>query len=212
MNTKIIILFGAFVLIALVIALPKQESLFAGILITYIGFIFLNMYPFNQRFHLPAAALPIILFAAVGCIGYGWGSIIYNSHGSPPGIIFFLGALLLLISFTGWVLCLGDWFSKIAAKGLFAESVSTDGVYALVRHPQVLFSLLLLIGIDLYFWSNWLAMTTPLWIIGFVSYAALEEKMELVPRFEDEYLSYCDTTPGIFPNRSSIAVFMKQYE
>ena len=73
------------------------------------------------------------------------------------------------------------------------------------------FSLLLLIGFDLYYWSEALAWTTLLWIIGLVSYAALEEKLELIPRFGEEYLTYCDTTPGIFPNKSSIKRFFESY-
>lgn len=212
MSIKRNILLSTLILVVLVIAVPKPEDLFAGILISYIGFMFLNMYPFSFKFHLPRIIIFFVTVAAVLGIGYGWGTILHISHGTAPGIITFFGALLLVISCAGWVICLMDWFFNIKSQGLVSESLYTKGMYALIRHPQVFFSLLLLIGFDFYFWSKALTCTTPLWIIGFVSYAALEEKFELVPRFGEEYLTYCDTTPGIFPNKSSISRFLANYK
>lgn len=212
MSTKRNILLSALILVALVIAVPKPEKLFVGILVSYIGFMFLNMYPFCFRFHLPGIIIFFVTAAAVLGIGYGWGTILHNSHGTAPGIVTFFGALLLVISCAGWVMCLMDWFVNIKSQGLVSESLYTKGMYALVRHPEVFFSLLLLIGFDLFYWSKALAWTTPLWMIGFVSYAAFEEKLELVPRFGEEYLTYCDTTPGILPNKSSISRFFGNYK
>lgn len=205
------LLFSTLILIGSMIAVPKPENLFMGILISYIGFMLLNMYPFCFKFHIPKIIIIFVIVFSVLCIGYGWGTIIHNSQGTPPGIVTFFGALVLIISCAGWAMCLMDWIVTIKSHGLVSESLYIKRTYALIRHPQVFFSLLLLIGFDLYYWSEALAWTTLLWIIGLVSYAALEEKLELIPRFGEEYLTYCDTTPGIFPNKSSIKRFFESY-
>lgn len=201
-----------FIIISLVIAVPKTDSLFFGIFIAYIGFAFLNIFPFKLKFNLPKMVINLLLIAAVFCIGYGWGVIINMSHGIAPGTAIFFGAFLILVSFSGLILTLIDWSLSIERDGPVSSSVFLKGTYALVRHPQVLFSILFLIGLDLYFWSVGLTWTIPLWIIGFVSYAALEEKMEMVPRFGEKYLDYCEKVPGIVPVGSSIASFFNQFK
>ena len=200
-----------FIIISLVISVPKTDSLFSGILIAYIGFVFLNIYPFNLKFHLPKGLMYILLIAAVLCIGYGWGVIINMSQGIAHGAVIFVGVIFILAAFTGLILSLVDWSLNIKRKGPVGASVFLKGTYALVRHPQVLFSTLFLVGLDLYFWSAALTWTTPLWIIGFVSYAALEEKMEMVPRFGEKYLNYCEKVPGIVPAISSFSSFIRQF-
>lgn len=205
------ILIVFFVIISLVISVPKIDSLFSGILTAYIGFVFLNIYPFNLKFNFPKGLMYFLLIAAVLCIGYGWGIIVNMSHGVPHGAVIFVGVILILASFTGLILSLVDWSLNIKRKGPAGASVFLNGTFALVRHPQVLFSTLFLVGMDLYFWSAALIWTTPLWIIGFVSYAALEEKMEMVPRFGEKYLNYCEKVPGIVPALSSISSFLNQF-
>jgi len=208
-NHTILVLF--FIIIALVLSVPKAESLFTGIFITNIGTVFLNIYPFKLKFNLPNIVINLLLIAAVLCIGYGWAIIINMSHGNAPGVALFCGVIFILFSFTGLVLSLIDWSSNIKRKGPISSSVFQNGTYALVRHPQVLFSILLLIGMDLYFWSVGLMWTMALWIIGFISYAALEEKMEMVPNFGEKYLEYCEKVSGIVPTRSSISTFLNQF-
>ena len=199
------------VIFSLIVAIPKRESLFDGILITYIGFVFLNGYPFNMKLKIPPVILYLVIVLSVLCIGYGWGTIFYMSQGVPPVVVQIFGIFFLALASVGWTVSIFDWTFRITNTGPRSDSVCSQGMYALVRHPQVSFSIIALIGFDLYYWSAALAWTTPLWIIGFVSYAALEEKLEMLPRFGDEYLKYCDHTPGLLPDKASVSAFFEQY-
>jgi protein-S-isoprenylcysteine O-methyltransferase Ste14 len=169
------------------------------------------MYGYSYILPFPEE-LKLVIFAGSFCsIGYGWGTMIHQSEGSGSGIFSIIGFILLSIAVIGWVLNFQDWFKYIPSIGLLAESLYTEGTYSLVRHPQVLFSIILLLGFDFYYWSTSLILTSLLWIIGFIAYAVLEEKIELIPRFGDPYITYCDFTPGIIPSKESTKKFFGQF-
>jgi len=204
MSQKNIFLIIVLCITALGIVLPKPDGIFSGIVVTYIGFTFLNMFPFLYKFQLPKVSYSIVTACFLGFIVYGCSSLITVSGGESPGISAFIGAVLILISVSGLLLSVFELIKYAQSDGAVSVSLYTGGMYALVRHPQVLFSILLFIGCILFFWCAPLLWSAPLWIIGFVSYAAFEEKLDLAPRFEDEYLAYCDRVPAIIPDRSSI--------
>ena len=205
-SVRLIVLIS--VLIALMLSIPVLDNLFAGILVTYAGLTLLNLYPFHKKLHFPGLLKIAIILVSAWCIGYGWRVIINNSQNTPPGIASFLSISLLLVSVAGWFLCL---YELIINRSSTNEPLVTQGIQKLVRHPQVLFSITFLCGLMMHYWSLTLLLTAPLWIIGFVSYAALEEKMDLVPRYDKNYLNYCEKTPGIIPNIMSIRDFLDQY-
>jgi protein-S-isoprenylcysteine O-methyltransferase Ste14 len=209
--SKRTILIYTLLLLALIIVFPKPDSVFLGIILTLFGFVLLNVYGYSFILPFPEVIKLFIFAGAVSSIGYGWGIMIYCSDGSDSSIFGFIGFLLLAIAVIGWILTIQDWFKHIPSVGLLAESLYTEGIYSLVRHPQVLFSIMLLLGFDFYYWLPSLILTTPIWIIGFIGYAVLEEKIELIPRFGEQYLNYSDITPGILPTKESIKKFLALY-
>ncbi|MFC1553091.1 methyltransferase family protein [candidate division KSB1 bacterium] len=211
MRLKSALLLVLLIITALVISFPKPEDAFTGILIAILGFTILNAYPFVYRFDLSKITNHLAVSGTFFCILYGWSSIISSSGFGSPGLFRFIGSFIILISITGLILTLADWFGKIKTEGFAPKKLYTKGMFSLVRHPQTFLGMLFLFGLIIYESSLILLITSPLWIVGFISYAAFEEKYDLVPRFEKEYLDYCEETPGLLPNKSSFNKFMKQY-
>ncbi len=198
-------------ILALICSAPVTSNLFIGILVTYCGLTLLNLFPFHTKLHFPELAKTGIMYTALWCIGYGWRAIISNSFYTPPGIASFIGSAILIAAMAGWFLSLIELSIARSSLSNTEGPVRIQGLQKLVRHPQILFSISFLLGLTLYHWSLSLALTAPLWTIGFISYAALEEKYDLVPRYNKEYLDYCESTPGIIPNATSFRGFLDQY-
>jgi protein-S-isoprenylcysteine O-methyltransferase Ste14 len=192
------------IVIILGIFLPKSEDTFDGIIITYIGFTLLNGYPFLFLIKPHRVILLIVSVLFTGVIVYGWSTIISTSGGGAPGFVKFIGAILIMFSISGILLSAYELLKKASSDGAFSEELYKNGMYTLVRHPQVMFSILLIFGLILFFWCPALTWTMPLWIIGFISYAAFEEKFELLHRFDNEYLEYCKQIPALIPDKKSI--------
>jgi len=204
-------LISALIVTALILVLPKTVGLFWGVVIAYIGFAFLNLFPFLYKFRIPRIGYYIFSTGCIGCIGYGWATVIHYSNGYTSGIVTFLGAVLIIIGLIGFVIAIIEMIKYAQYDGLVTESLYTDGIFRLVRHPHTFSAFLLLLGFILYFWSTALALSAPLWTVGLISYAALEEKFDLVLRFGEKYLEYCGNTPGLVPNRSSIKSFLTHF-
>lgn len=204
MNRRNIFLISILIVIILGIFLPKSEDTFDGIIITYIGFMLLNGYPFLFLIKPNRVILLIVSVLFTGAIIYGWSTTISTSGGEAPGFFKFIGAVVIMLALSGIILSAYELLKKAASDGVFSKELYKNGMYALVRHPQVMFSILFMLGLILFFWSPALLWALPLWIIGFISYAALEEKYELVPRFDNDYLDYCKQIPALIPDKKSI--------
>ncbi|MFC1731466.1 hypothetical protein ACFL6I_14200 [candidate division KSB1 bacterium] len=199
------------VLMAFAVVLPKPGDLFWNIVTVYAGFVLLILYPFLERFRFPGLVYVVVKSLFLGCIGYGWIGMAVLSNGAASGAASFFGALMLMTGISGLILSLielsGFGYSSGAHKGV----MNPVGMFLLVRHPHALFGMVLVIGFDLYYWSIAMTLSTPLWIIGFVAYAAIQEKIGFIPRFNEAYLDYCTKTPALFPNRSSIKKCIEYY-
>lgn len=85
-----------------------------------------------------------------------------------------------------------------AAETHRTETIVSDGVYSLVRHPQYLGGVLSHAGI-VFFLSAWYALlSTP--IVLTINYLiSWKEEIELVREFGDEYIAYQRSTPMLLP-------------
>lgn len=112
--------------------------------------------------------------------------------------------LLLLIYTLFFALPFHDTYVKNNAE----LKVYQDGVYALCRHPGILW----FIGFYLFLWltlSHSLALiATVLFSTLNIFYAAFQDKWSFVKTFHD-YNNYKKTTPFLIPNRASISRFVK---
>jgi protein-S-isoprenylcysteine O-methyltransferase Ste14 len=88
-------------------------------------------------------------------------------------------------------------------KGTGDKLVIT-GTYALVRHPGVLWLILLLIGFFLSTGSKTLLITLPVWAFLDILYIIIQDKIFFVRQFGEEYVRYQQEVPMLIPNIKSI--------
>lgn len=181
-----IILFGLFVL-----AIPfkrKAERRSGGIYLAFIIALFTEMYGF-----------PLTIFILAWLFGYQnplthmSGHILAGIVGEQVFFLIFhpLSEAMMVLGATLIVL---GWWKIYKAKG----SLVTDGIYALVRHPQYLGFLLITSGMLI----QWVTLPTALmWPILVILYYRLagEEQREMEGRFGREYLEYERKVPKFFP-------------
>ena len=128
-----------------------------------------------------------------------------------PGWLSFLG---VAISGLSGLLLVYSLFVSLPAKTTYVtddggyELVRT-GMYALVRHPGVLWLAFLLIGLVLATKSRLLLFALPVWMLLDVLWVILQEKFFFGRMFPD-YDSYRRETPMVIPNRKSLGVFFSR--
>ena len=88
---------------------------------------------------------------------------------------------------------------RICKPAHYSLDLEARGLYARVRHPQVLSLCVLAAGLAPLSGSLPYLTTLPIWIGFWIGYTYLEEKYELIPAFGERYLHYRDTTPHILP-------------
>lgn len=136
-----------------------------------------------------------------------------------------LGDNDLVISW--WAVCIG-WFLAIVGSGwllyclvLFppimrtylevkGPVLTTEGPYALSRHPGVYGYILFISGLILASRSSLLLKSSIAWIICNMVYVIIQDRW-VFPRLFEEYREYMKKTPMIFPNIKSIKEFIKYY-
>jgi protein-S-isoprenylcysteine O-methyltransferase Ste14 len=84
------------------------------------------------------------------------------------------------------------------------DKLVTTGTYALVRHPGVLWLILLLIGFFLSTGSKTLLITLPVWAFLDILYIIIQDKIFFVRQFGEEYVRYQQEVPMLIPNIKSI--------
>ena len=79
------------------------------------------------------------------------------------------------------------------------KRLATDGLYALVRHPQYSGLLLALFGEGVVHWPTVFSVTVfPLIVLAYTLLAKREEKL-VIEEFGDEYRAYRERVPMFFP-------------
>ena len=81
----------------------------------------------------------------------------------------------------------------------YTLALDTSGIYSWVRHPQALALCLAALGLGAATGSVPFLLTLPLWLAFWTAYTYLEERLELLPTFGEEYRRYSLRTPRLFP-------------
>ena len=98
-------------------------------------------------------------------------------------------------------------FRRTFVGGPLSTDLITTGTYSLVRHPTVLWYLLILVSVLLATRSLVLLVAMPIWIAMDVVWVLLQEKFSLARNFPG-YANYKRTTPLLIPNRRSLTEFL----
>ena len=126
------------------------------------------------------------------------------------------------LTFAGWallplpsLLMLYTLVFELPFRRTFVGSPSstdmvTTGTYALIRHPAVLWYLLILASVLLATRSIVLLVALPIWLAMDVVWVLLQERFSLARNFPD-YAIYKHTTPLLVPNRRSVTAFLRSF-
>lgn len=94
-------------------------------------------------------------------------------------------------------------FGATFLKAPPASGLIRTGSYALVRHPTVLWYLLMVVGLTLASRSVTLQIAAPIWLALDVAWIFMQEKVSLPKAFPD-YRDYIETTPMLLPTKRSV--------
>jgi protein-S-isoprenylcysteine O-methyltransferase Ste14 len=108
------------------------------------------------------------------------------------GGVLFVSALVLYL----WAMC---YVGRLRQPKNFSLTLSSEGPYRHVRHPQALALCGLTLGLGLTTLSKPLLFGLPIWIGFWVWYAYMEERFDLIPSYGSRYQQYCRSTPRLFP-------------
>ena len=103
-----------------------------------------------------------------------------------------------------FALPLGKTYVKLGAS----DKLVTSGVYALVRHPWLLFFALAMIGLALGSRSTLAAEAGLAWT-AFSAILVYLQDQKIFPRMFPGYADYQKTTPMLLPNRNSVTAFIE---
>jgi protein-S-isoprenylcysteine O-methyltransferase Ste14 len=96
-------------------------------------------------------------------------------------------------------LCAMFYVGRLRKPKSFSLTLSSEGPYRHVRHPQALALCGLTLGLGLTTLSKPLLFGLPIWIGFWVLYAYMEERFDLIPSYGSRYQQYCRSTPRLFP-------------
>jgi len=125
----------------------------------------------------------------------------------PPLQVF--GGILIV---SAALLCFWSmlYVGRLRGPRKFSLSLSTDGPYRYVRHPQALALCGLTLGLGLTTLSKPLLFGFPVWAGFWILYAHLEEQLDLIPSYGSSYLRYCRFTPRLLPFLKNWKAFLHQ--
>src|SRR5262249_36938255 len=99
---------------------------------------------------------------------------------------------------------------RLRRRRNFSLTLTTDGPYRYVCHPQAFAFGGLTLGLGLTTLSKPLLFGLPLLIGFWILYAHLEEQFDLIPSYGSYYRQYCRSTPRFFPALKGWKPFLLQ--
>ncbi|MFC2069324.1 methyltransferase family protein [Chloroflexota bacterium] len=175
------------------------------IIISIISFLILHIFNIFSLRKI-SIAKPVTLVLGSGLLIY---SIIMMSLDANklllPMWLTWLGWGLLLLSFflLMYSLFISLPFNKTYIKTSTPNKLVTTGLFALVRHPWVLFSAPVFLSLILISKSSQLLIAAPILVLLNIALAIIQDKF-IFDRMFAGYDDYRKQTPMLMPNRTSI--------
>lgn len=162
----------------------------AGVVQAFIIALYAEMYGFPLTIYLLTSTLPLEI-PLVHSSGRLWATLLGYGRGGAAvemltGSVFILAGLLLIIK--GWI--------RIYYRG---DSLVTDGVYGLIRHPQYAGIFLVIFG-QLVHWPTVFTLALAPVIVWLCARLARREEARLIDRFGDQYREYQQQVPRFIPH------------
>ncbi len=163
----------------------------AGLVQAFIIALYAEMYGFPLTIYLLTGFLGIEL-PLTGFSGHLWATLLgYGLAGAMLEML--LGGVFIII---GLMLVIRGWVQVYRAT--LQGRLATQGVYALVRHPQYTGIMLAVFGQIIHWPTVMTVLLFPLIIYAYVRLARREEA-RLIAQFGDAYLAYRQHLPMFLP-------------
>jgi protein-S-isoprenylcysteine O-methyltransferase Ste14 len=174
------------------------------------GFIIIHLFDVVSLKRVPSGAKPATWIAGSGLLAYSL-TLLWLKGNSLPLPIWstWLGWGLLLISLSLLIysLFLNLPFRKTYIATGIGDKLITTGLYALVRHPGVIWFILFMLSLILVSKSSLILIAAPIFISLDILLVIIQDKF-LFGRMFDGYDPYRRETPMLLPNRKSINAFI----
>jgi len=174
------------------------------------GFILVHLFDIVSLKRIPSGAKPGVWTVGSGLLGYSLIMLCLKSNTLPLPIWstwLGWGLLTLSLSLLLYSLFINLPFRKTYIAAGVGDKLITTGLYTLVRHPGVIWFVLLMLSLILVSKSSLLLIAAPIFILLDVVLVIVQDKFFFVRMF-DGYKSYQRETPMLVPNRRSVNAFM----
>lgn len=178
-------------------------------LLGIIGFILFFLYDFNEIYNVHKGlkytftiGFILQLIATVGVL-YTYKSFWRFSF---SGLIVSLLGIILLV----YALFFALPFEATYINGDEKRRAYDQGVYALSRHPGVLFYMIFYLGLAMFEWTSAIQLIYSTWS-GFNILYILYQDLYIFPKLFSNYDQYKMQTPFLFPTIKSIKLFINTF-
>lgn len=143
--------------------------------------------------------------------------VVFRSWTSPDKLILpewatWLGWILLITAASGVVYSLFvnlPFVNTYVRRGV-GDRLVTTGLYALVRHPGILLTALLVVALLMVSRSRGMLVSGPIFIALDILAVIIQDKC-IFGRMFPGYVEYRRTTPMLIPSRKSMAAFLSSF-
>ncbi|RLC62709.1 MAG: hypothetical protein DRI01_06440 [Chloroflexi bacterium] len=176
-----------------------------------LGFIIVHLFDIVSLKRIPSGAKPCVWIVGGGLLIYSLVMLCLQSSDLPlPIWTTWLGwgLLTIALSLLVYSLFLNLPFRKTYITTGVSDKLVTTGLYALVRHPGVIWFVLLMLSLILVSKSSLILIAAPIFILLDIVLVIVQDKILFIRMF-DGYKQYQRETPMLMPNRRSINTFAK---
>ncbi|KJZ60080.1 methyltransferase family protein [Pseudomonas fluorescens] len=188
----VMVLIASWVLYRFVAPRSWRDWMGAGLVQAFIIALYAEMYGFPLTIYLLTGFLGIDL-PLTGFSGHLWATMLgYGATGAMLEMM--LGGLFIVV---GLALLIRGWVQVYRTS--LEGKLATEGVYGVVRHPQYTGIMLAVFGQVIHWPTVITLLLFPLIVWAYVRLAKREE-LALTERFGEEYQTYRQRVPMLFPH------------
>jgi len=181
------------------------------IVVGIFGFIVVHLFDIVSLKRIPSGVKPCVWTVGSGLLVYSLIMLCLKSN-TLPLPIWSTGLGWGLLTLSLFLLICSLFINLPFRKTYIATGVSdkliTTGLYALVRHPGVIWFVLFMLSLILVSKSSLLLMATPIFILLDIVLVIVQDKFLFIRMF-DGYTQYQRETPMLVPNWQSLNTFIK---